>query len=151
VKKEQLMRRLLSTVLVSVVILRVPLVAEEKPTDAFQTAMKNNGDAMRIVRSAAKEIEDSGAGAQDYMPFEVATATMKTSFAAALEFWQAKKAADAVRLTQDAVKLVGELEAAAKDRDYRMVLDSIVALNQTCTTCHDARRAKLEDGSFGIK
>ena len=31
-----------------------------------------------------KEIEESGAGAQDYMPFEGATATMKTAFATAL-------------------------------------------------------------------
>ncbi|HUK32284.1 MAG TPA: hypothetical protein VLV86_00150 [Vicinamibacterales bacterium] len=103
------------------------------------------------MRDAAKEIEDSGAGAQDYMPFEGATATMKTSFASALEFWQAQKSEDAIKLTQEAAKHVAELEAAAKDRDYRMVLDSIVALNQTCTACHNAHRARLEDGSFGIK
>ena len=137
--------------IVAAVILAAPLSADEKPTEAYQTAMKNNGEAMRIVRGAAKEIEDSGAGSQDYMPFEEATKTMKTSFAAALEFWQAKKIDDAIKLSQEAAKQVGELEAAAKERDYRMVLDSIVALNQTCTSCHNTHRARLEDGSFGIK
>ena len=137
--------------IVAALILAAPLSADEKPTDAYQTAMKNNGEAMRLVRGAAKEIEDSGAGSQDYMPFEEATATMKTSFATALEFWQAKKVDDAITLSQQAAKQVGELEAAAKERDYRVVLDSIVALNQTCTSCHNAHRARLEDGSFGIK
>ena len=140
-----------SSAVATLIIVAVPLTADEKPTDAYQAAMKTNGDAMRVVRGAAKEIEDSGAGAQDYMPFEAATTTMKKSFAATLEFWQARKIADAVTLTQDALKHVDELDAAAKERDYRMVLDSIVSLNQTCTACHDAHRTRLEDGSFGIK
>lgn len=140
----------LSTVVIACVV-AIPLSADRKPSGAYQIAMKNNGEAMRLVRDAAKEIEDSGAGAQDYMPFEAATATMKVSFASALEFWQAEKVEDAIKLTQEAAKHVAELEAAAKDRDYRMVLDSIVALNQTCTACHNAHRTRLEDGSFGIK
>jgi hypothetical protein len=145
------MRRILSTVVASLVVVAAPLSADERPSEAFQIAMKNNGEAMRMVRDAAKEIEDSGAGAQDYLPFETATATMKTSFAVALEFWQAKKLEDAVTLTREAAKHVGELEAASKERDYRMVLDAIVALNQTCTSCHNAHRSRGEDGSFGIK
>jgi cytochrome c556 len=145
------MRRTLWVIGAALIVIARPLSADEKSSDAYQTAMKNNGEAMRNVRSAAKEIEDSGAGAQDYMPFEQATATMKTSFGVALEFWQARKVEDAVKLAQEGVKQVAELEAAAKDRDYRMVLDAIVALNQTCTACHNAHRARLEDGSFGIK
>ena len=88
------------------------LRAEETPTDVYRKAMRDAGDALRAARAAGKEIEDSGAGAQDYMPFEAATATMKTSFATTLAYWQEKKVDDAVKLAGDAAKLVGELEDA---------------------------------------
>jgi len=47
------------------------------------------------------------------MPFEGATATMKTAFATALVYWQDKKVDDAVKLAQDAMKHAGDLQAAA--------------------------------------
>ena len=113
--------------------------------------MHEIGDAMQKVRAAGKEIEDSGAGAQDYMPFEAATAIMKPSFGTALAYWREKNVDDAVKLTQDASKLVGELEAAAKERDYRQVLDAMTALGETCTACHAAHRVRMADGTLGIK
>ncbi len=127
------------------------LRADEKPTDAYQKAMHDIGDAMRKAQAAGKEIEDSGAGAQDYMPFEDATATMKPSFATALAFWQDRKVDDAVKWAQDSVKLIGELEAAAKDRDYRQVLEAMTALNNNCAACHTAHRVRMTDGTLGIK
>jgi cytochrome c556 len=144
------MRRVLIAVL-AVGFFVLSLRADEKPTEAYQKAMHDAGDAQRAARSAAKEIEDSGAGAQDYMPFEAATATMKASFATTLAYWQEKKVDDGVALARDAAKLVGELEAAAKDRDYRQVLDAMTALDQTCTACHTAHRVRMADGAFGIK
>jgi hypothetical protein len=92
-----------------------------------------------------------GAGAQDYEPFVKASATMQASFAATLAFWQARKIDDAVKLAQDGVKQVADLEAAAKDRDYRVVLDAFTALEQTCNACHMAHRARISDGVFEIK
>jgi hypothetical protein len=145
------MRGTLRAVAAGVVMLALPVRADEKPTDAYQKAMRDNGDAMRDVRGAAKEIEDSGAGAQDYEPFVKATAAMKASFAATLAFWQARKADDAIKWAQDGAKQVADLEAAAKDRDYREVLDAFTALGQTCTACHMAHRTPLADGVFAIK
>lgn len=144
------MRRVL-TAAVAAAVLTLTLQADEKPTEAYQKAMHDIGDAMQTVRAAGKEIEESGAGAQDYMPFEGATATMKTAFATALVYWQDKKVDDAVKLAQDAMKHAGDLQAAAKERDYRQVLDAMLELNQTCTSCHAAHRVRLQDGTLGIK
>lgn len=144
------MRRVL-TAAIAAAALTLTLHADEKPTEAYQKAMHDIGDAMQKVRTAGKEIEESGAGAQDYMPFEGATATMKTAFATALVFWQDKKEDDAIRLAQDAIKHAGDLQAAAKERDYRQVLDAMLELNQTCTSCHAAHRVRLPDGTLGIK
>jgi cytochrome c556 len=145
------MRRLLTALAAAVVVLALPVKADEKPTDAYRKSMRDNGDALRDVHAAAKEIEDSGAGAQDYEPFVKASATMQASFAATLAFWQARKIDDAVKLAQDAAKQVADLEAAAKDRDYRVVLDAFTALEQTCNACHMAHRARVSDGVFEIK
>ena len=145
------MRRMLIVLAVAVVVLALSVQADEKPTEAYQKAMQENQAAMKVARAAAKEIEDSGAGAQDYMPFEEATARMKTSFAATVAYWQSKNVDDALKLAQDAAKQVADLEAAAKERDYRVVLDALTSLNDTCTACHTAHRTRLADGSFGIK
>src|SRR5215471_4279579 len=68
-----IMRRTATAVGVTIVVLTMSAGADEKPPAGYQQAMRDNGQAMQIVRQAAKEIEDSGAGAQDYMPFEQAT------------------------------------------------------------------------------
>jgi cytochrome c556 len=149
--KNEPMRRIMTALAAAVIMLALPVKADEKPPEAYQKAMRDNGRAMQEVRAAAKEIEDSGAGAQDYEPFEKATATMKTAFASTLAFWQARKVDDAVKLAQDGAKQVADLEAAAKERDYRMVLDALTSLGDTCTACHMAHRMRLADGSFEIK
>ena len=45
----------------------------------------------------------------------------------------------------------GTLEAGAKERDYRLVLEASTALNQTCVSCHTAHRVRTEDGTYEIK
>ena len=144
-------RKLLMTLVAAVFVLALPVSADEKPTEAYQKAMRDNGEALQAVRAAAKEIEDSGAGAQDYAPFEKATATMKTTFATTLAFWQARKVDDAVKMAQEGARLVVDLEAAAKDRDYRVVRASFTALGDTCAACHMAHRVRLPDGTYEIK
>jgi cytochrome c556 len=144
-------RALIAVVFSAFVVLALPARANEKPTDAYQKAMRENGAALQAMRAASKEIEESGAGSQDYQPFETATATMKGSFATTLAFWQAQKVDDAVKQSQIAIKAVAEIEAAAKDRDYRQLLESFTALGETCTACHMAHRVRLPDGAFEIK
>jgi hypothetical protein len=125
--------------------------ADENPPDTYQKAMLETGDAMQAIRAAAKEIEESGAGAQDYDPFVTAAATMRSTFATTLAYWQTKKIDDAIQFAQEAAKQADALTAAAKERDYRLALASISALGATCTGCHSAHRARLTDGSFAIK
>jgi hypothetical protein len=142
---------MLITLAAAVITLTLLVKAEEKPTEAYQKAMQENQAALKVARAAAKEIEDSGAGAQDYMPFEEVTARMKTSFSATVAYWQARNVDDALKLAQDGAKQVADLEAGAKDRDYRVVLDALTSLNDTCTACHMAHRTRFPDGSFAIK
>ena len=125
--------------------------ANEKPSEAFSKAMRDNGEAVRMPRAASKEFEESGAGAQDFDPFAKAAGTMKASFATTLAYWQAQKVEGAVTLTQQAVKHVAALEAAARERDYRLVLEASTALNETCASCHMAHRVRVDDGTYEIK
>jgi hypothetical protein len=132
-------------------MLALPVKANEKPTETFQQAMRSNSDAMQIMRDAAKELGEAGAGVQDYEPFEKTTPTMKASFATMLAFWQAQKVDDAVTLTKKGTTALTELEAAVKDRDYRTVLASLTSLGETCTSCHMAHRVRLADNTYEIK
>ncbi len=136
---------------VALVVATVSAQSNEKPSEAFMKAMRDNGDAARTVRVASKEFEESGAGAQDFDPFDKAAATMKASFATTLTYWQAQKVAGAIALTEKALKHVAALETGAKERDYRLVLEASTALNETCASCHMAHRVRTEDGAYEIK
>ena len=144
-------RTLMALALSGFVVLALPVAANEKPTEAYQKAMKDNGAALQAIRAAAKELEDSGAGTQDYAPFVEAAATLKPAFATTLAYWQAQKADDAIAVAQQAIKAIADMESAANDRNYRVVLASFTALGETCTACHAAHRVRLPDGSFEIK
>jgi hypothetical protein len=131
--------------------LALPLAANEKPSDAYQKAMRDNGEGLVKIKAAVKELEDSGAGTQDYAPFIEVVGPLKASFATTLAYWQAKKVDDAITLAQDAVKAVADMEAGANDRNFRAVLASSTALGETCGACHRAHRASLPDGGYEIK
>jgi hypothetical protein len=124
--------------------------SNEKPSEAFMKAMRDNADAARAIRVASKEFEESGAGAQDFDPFEKAAATMKASFTTTLAYFKGQKADGAVTLAEKALTHVAALEAGAKERDYRLVLEASTALNETCGSCHTAHRVRTEDGAYEI-
>jgi hypothetical protein len=142
---------LVLTVVSAVFVLALPVRADEKPTEAYQKAMKDAADAMTIMRAAAKDIEDSGSGFQDYQPYEGATATVKASMATTLAYWQSRKVDDAIKLAQGGAGQVGDIAMAAKERDYRVLRESFTALGETCASCHMAHRVKLPDGTYDIK
>ena len=83
---------------VALVVVTLSAQGNEKPSEAFSKAMRDNGEAVRALRAASKEFEESGAGAQDFDPFEKAAATMRASFTTTLTYWQAQKVDDAVEL-----------------------------------------------------
>jgi mono/diheme cytochrome c family protein len=78
-------------------------------------------------------------------------ATLKRSFATALEYWTAKKADDAIGLARGGAKAADDLESAAKAKNAEGVTAAQRALGATCGTCHTAHRERLQDGSFEIK
>src|SRR5580692_5773781 len=102
---------------------------------------------MAVMRSASKDLEDAGSDVPNYQPFEGATATVKASLATALVYWQAKKVDDAIKMAQGGAGQVADIAAAAKDRDYRVLPESFIALGETCASCHMAHRVKLPDGT----
>jgi hypothetical protein len=150
--KERRMRGSVAVVAgVALVVVTMSAQGNDKPSDAFSKAMRDNGEAVRALRAASKEFEESGAGAQDFDPFEKAAGTMRASFTTTLAYWQAQKVDDAVTLTQQALKHVAALESAAKERDYRLVLEASTALNETCASCHMAHRVRTAEGAYEIK
>ena len=136
---------------VALVVVTMSAQGNDKPSDAFSKAMRDNGEAVRALRAASKEFEESGAGAQDFDPFEKAAATMKASFSATLTYWQAQKVDSAITLNEQALKHVAALATGAKERDYRLVLEASTALNETCGSCHTSHRVRTDDGAYEIK
>jgi len=135
----------------ALVVVTISAQGNEKPSDAFMKAMRDNADAARVIRVASKEFEESGAGAQDFDPFEKSAATMKASFATTLTYFQGQKVDSAIALSEKALRHVAALESGAKERDYRLVLEASTALNETCASCHTAHRVRTEDGAYEIK
>jgi len=81
----------------------------------------------------------------------IPAATMKASLTTTLTYFQAQKVDGAVALNEKALEHVAALEAGAKERDYRLVLEASTALNETCGACHTAHRVRTEDGAYEIK
>jgi cytochrome c556 len=135
----------------ALVVVTISAQSNDKPSEAFIKAMRDNADATRAIRVASKEFEESGAGAQDFDPFEKAAATMKASFSATLTYWQAQKVDGAIALNEQALKHVAALATGAKERDYRLVLEASTALNETCGSCHTSHRVRTDDGAYEIK
>ena len=134
----------------AVALLAFTVQAGEKPTGAYQEAMKSLGANNQALRTHIKAVEADGAY-PDYMPIEKDAAAMKTAFAAALTFWQDKKVDDATNLAQAGAKGVEDLQTAMREKDYDGVLTAAAAIGKTCGTCHLAHREPLPDGTFEIK
>jgi hypothetical protein len=98
---------------IAFVVVTLSAQGNEKPSDAFMKAMRDNADAARAIRVASKEFEESGAGAQDFDPFEKAAATMKASLTTTLTYWQAQKVDGAVALSEKALKHVAGIMSPA--------------------------------------
>jgi cytochrome c556 len=124
--------------------------AGEKPTAAYQEAMKSLGATNQALRTHIKAVEADGAY-PDYMPIEKDAAAMKTAFAAALAFWQEKKVDDATNLAQAGAQGVEDLQTAMKEKSYDGVVTAAATIGKTCGTCHMAHREPLPDGAFEIK
>jgi len=117
-----------------------PMTAEEQ---AFSQVMKRIGPSFTAFRQALQE--PNAATAQEQV------AILKQGFADAHTFWKKRGTADAVQWTDEARKLVDQIDrdvAAAKWEDVKTAAGS---LGQTCQNCHGAHRERFDDGSFRIK
>jgi hypothetical protein len=141
---------------VTAISLAFPVRANEKPSEAYQKAEKDLNAANNSQRNNVKNI--------DYAGLQKDAAAFKASFAVMLQFWQERKADDAVKFVQDGIKSAGDLETAAQAMNYNGVLaaqNALVgsngvafeggALPGVCVGCHLAHRQRLPDGTYEIK
>ena len=145
------------TVLSALFVLALPVHANEKPSEAYQQAMKGLQAATNSMRTHVKAI--------DYPGLEKDADAFKASFAVALSFWEEKKAEDAIKMAADGMKGAEALAAAAKAQNYNEALaaqnaiagsngvafNGDTALPGVCVGCHLAHRQRMPDGTFEIK
>lgn len=124
-------------------IVGLTVIANEKPTPEYQTAMKNLGTANQGLRGDITN--------KDYAAIEKHAATFKASFTVADAFWKAKKADDAIKLTADGLKGAADLEAAAKAKNDEGIAAARGTIGATCRGCHMAHREQLPDMTYEIK
>jgi cytochrome c556 len=118
------------------------LRAQSKEVDLDAT-MKKVGPAFMTVRK--------GIEAMDANIVKEQTAILRTSFADAEKFFEAKGKHDAHQWANDAGKTVDAIAAAAAGGKWDEVKASAGNLGKTCQTCHTAYREKAEDGTYRMK
>jgi cytochrome c556 len=130
--------------LIAVAALAVGIAANEKPTPAFQEAMKENGATLQKL---AKDAE-----AKDYDAIAAAAATLKKNFMGPVgKHFTDTKMEDALKLCTAAFQASDSLEKAAKAKDEMALADARKAVQASCAACHTAHRERLPDGSYEIK
>lgn len=144
------MRATIGVMCACAVLVCSSLAADEKPTEAYQKAMKDLGVASQAMRTEVKTIESAGAY-PDYTPLEKHATVLRAGLKATLAYWSEKKVDDAVKLTEVALKGVDDLEKAAKDKSYDDLVAASTAIGATCATCHKAHRIQTPDGTYAIK
>jgi cytochrome c556 len=117
-----------------------PLTPEE---EAYDKVMKRVGPAFAALR---KGIEGSDAAATREQ-----TGVLKQAFVETEAFWKARRTADALRIAQDARRLVDAIDRAATGGQWEEVTTTAGDLGQTCQQCHATYREKLDDGSSRIR
>ncbi|MEO8258119.1 MAG: hypothetical protein ABI868_12305 [Acidobacteriota bacterium] len=125
------------------VVVGFTVMANEKPSPEYQTAMKNLGTANGALRGNIT--------AKDYPAIEANAATFKAAFTVAESFWTGKKADDAIALSKTGLKGAEELEAAAKAKNDEGINAARGTIGGTCRGCHMTHREQLPDMTYEIK
>src|SRR5580658_1497796 len=97
-----------------VVLLGLPMAANEKPAEAYQKAEKDLNTTNNSLRNNVKAI--------DYSGLEKDAASLKAAFTVMLAYWQEKKAEDAIKFIQTGITAAADLDTAAKAMNYNGVL-----------------------------
>ena len=125
------------------VIVGLTVMANEKPTPEYQTAMKNLGAANQGMRGDVTN--------KDYAAIEKHAATYKASFTVAESFWTGKKTDDAIALAKTGLKGAADLDAAAKAKNDAGIDAARGTIGATCRGCHMVHREQLPDMTYEIK
>lgn len=145
------MRRSVGVATVVVFVLAVfPVRADEKPSEAYVKAMKDLSASAQALRAEVKTIESAGAY-PDYTPLDKHVTALRTAFTTTLAFWNDKKVADAVSVSEAGLKGVDALEKAAKEKSYDNLVAASTAISATCASCHKAHRSQTPEGVYEIK
>ena len=104
--------RRVTMLLISILVVSLPIRANEQPTDEYRTAMKTLEAASAILRHHARMVEPGGDFGYTWV--ENDAATLKAGFEQTLKFWETKNVKNAVRLAQNAVSDAAVLERAAR-------------------------------------
>ncbi len=128
---------------IAAVVVGFTVMANEKPSPEYQAAMKNLGAANQGMRGDVTN--------KDYAAIEKHAATYKASFTVANAFWSAKKADDAIKLTEDGLKGAADLDASAKAKNDEGIAMAQRGIGATCRGCHAVHREQLPDMTFEIK
>lgn len=116
--------------------------AAEKPPADFQKAMKDLAASMgALSKPGATEDFDLG---------KAQGQASKDAFAVVVKYWNAKGAADAIKLADTGAKAAADLFVSANLSSSEGIQAAMKDMGATCQACHQTHREKAADG-FEIK
>jgi hypothetical protein len=121
----------------------VTIVIAEKPPETYVKNMQDMNKAVMGLRGNV-EAKEWAAVAKDAAALQ---ALLKTTEA----FWRDRKTADAVVLSQNALKAAGDIAASAKAKNEEGVIAGQRALMGLCNSCHTAHRIRTPEGKYEIR
>jgi hypothetical protein len=117
-----------------------PLTPEEQ---AYSNLMKQVNTAAMALRT--------GVTASNAAATQERAAELKTLFTEVRAFWKKRGIADAEGWAGDALELAETVDVATAGSKWPEATAAATRLNQVCTTCHNAYRERLDDGTFRFK
>jgi cytochrome c556 len=126
------------------------VLADEKPSEAYQKAMKDLSATNQALRAEVKTIEAAGAY-PDYTQVDKHVSVLRAALKTTLAYWSEKKVDDAITVTQAGLKGVDDLEKAAKEKSYDSLVAASGAIAATCASCHKTHRVQTPEGMYEIK
>lgn len=117
-----------------------PTTADE---EAFDALMKRISRAFNASRQ--------GLSAEGAPAVQASAAELRRAFGEAEAFWKKRDKPDALKWTADARTQADVLERTAAGGQWNEAKAAATALQQACSACHAAYRARQDDGSYRIR
>jgi hypothetical protein len=117
-----------------------PLTPEET---AFDAVMKQVNPTFGDLRKALE--------ASDAAMAKTHGDKLRSLFADTGAFFAKRSVADAQGWAKEAVTLVETVNKSAADNDWATARDAASRIQPLCSSCHNAHRERLEDGSYRVK